>query len=43
MLKVLLVDETPDRASALRDALAATGVATVACILESPLELLRHV
>jgi len=43
MLKVLLVDETPDRASALRDALAATGAATVACILESPLELLRHV
>ena len=43
MLRVLLVDETADRASALRDALAATGVATVACILESPLELLRHV
>ena len=43
MLKVLLVDDTPDRASALETALCAVEGVRVACALESPFELLRHV
>ena len=43
MLKVLLVDDTPDRASALKEALCAMEGVAVACTLESPLELLRRV
>jgi response regulator NasT len=43
MLKVLLVDDTPDRASALKEALSAMEGVAVACTLESPLELLRRV
>ena len=43
MLKVLLVDDTADRASALKAALGAMDGVTVACTLESPLELLRRV
>jgi len=42
-MKVLLVDDTPDRASALGEALRAVEGVEVACTLESPLELLRHV
>jgi two-component system, response regulator / RNA-binding antiterminator len=43
MLKVLLVDDTPDRASALKEALLRMEGVSVACTLESPLELLRRV
>jgi response regulator NasT len=43
MLKVLVVDNTPERASALRSALAAMEGVEVACTLESPLELLESV
>ena len=43
MLKVLLVDDTPDRASALKEALSRMEGVAVACTLESPLELLRRV
>ena len=39
MLKVLLVDDTPGRASALKAALSEMGGVTVACTLESPLAL----
>ena len=43
MLKVLLVDETPRRASALREALGRMEGVSVACTLEAPLELLKRV
>lgn len=43
MLKVLLVDDRQDRASALRDALSAMEGIEVALTLESPLALLKHV
>ena len=43
MLRVLVVDDTPDRASALREALSAMDGVVVACTLESPLELLEKV
>jgi response regulator NasT len=43
MLKVLLVDDTTDRASALKQALSAMEGVEVACTLESPLELLKRV
>jgi response regulator NasT len=43
MLKVLLVDNTPDRASALKQALSAMGGVEVACTVESPLELFDRV
>jgi two-component system, response regulator / RNA-binding antiterminator len=43
MLKVLLVDDTPDRASALKHALSAVAGVEVTCALDSPLELLRRV
>ena len=43
MLKVLLVDDTPDRASALKQALSAVEGVEVACTLDSPLELLARV
>ena len=43
MLKILLVDDTPDRASALKAALSAMEGVEVACTLESPLELLDRV
>lgn len=43
MLKVLLVDDTPDRASALKRALASVSGVQVACILDSPFELLERV
>ena len=43
MLKVLLVDDTPGRASALKHALSAMEGVTVACTLESPLELVARV
>ena len=43
MLKVLLVDDTPGRASALKQALSAMEGVTVACTLESPLELVARV
>src|SRR5689334_17707064 len=43
MLKVLLVDDTPDRASVLRGALASVREVEVAGVLDSPLELLRRV
>jgi response regulator NasT len=43
MLKVLLVDDTPGRASALKEALSSMEGVAVACTLESPLELLRRV
>jgi two-component system, response regulator / RNA-binding antiterminator len=43
MLKILLVDNTPERASALKEALDAMDGVTVACALDSALELLRHV
>lgn len=42
-MKVLLVDDTPDRASALQDALESMAGVEVSCALESPLELARHV
>lgn len=43
MLNVLLVDDTPDRASRLRQALAAMRGITVAAVLDSALELLERV
>jgi two-component system, response regulator / RNA-binding antiterminator len=43
MLKVLLVDDTPDRASALKHALSVVPGVEVACTLDSPLELLKRV
>lgn len=43
MLKVLLVDDTADRASALKDALGAMEGVVVACTLESALELPQRV
>jgi len=43
MLKVLVVDDTAGRASALREALAAMAEVQVTCTLESPLELLARV
>ena len=43
MLRVLLVDDRNDRASALEEALAALEGVEVACTLESPIELLRRV
>jgi response regulator NasT len=43
VLKVLLVDNTPDRASALKQALGAMEGVEVTCTLESPLELFRRV
>ena len=43
MLKVLLVDDTPDRASLLRRALGSVRGVEVAGVLDSPLELLRRV
>ena len=43
MLKVLVVDDTPDRASALKQALSAVEGVEVACTLDSPLELLARV
>ncbi len=42
-LKVLLVDDRPDRASSLRDALSQVPGVEVACTLESSLELLKGV
>jgi two-component system, response regulator / RNA-binding antiterminator len=42
-LKVLLVDDTPDRASALKLALSAVEGVEVACALDSPFELLARV
>lgn len=39
MLKVLLVDDTPDRASALKDALSAMEGVEVTCTLESAMQL----
>lgn len=43
MLKVLIVDNTPGRASALREALASMPGVEVACSLESPFALLARV
>jgi len=43
VLRVLLVDNTSDRASALKQALGAMEGVEVACILESPLELFARV
>ena len=43
MLKVLLVDDTSERASALKEALSAMEGVELACALESPLELLDRV
>ncbi len=43
MLKILLVDDTPGRASALKHALSAMEGVTVACTLESPFELVARV
>ena len=43
MLKVLLVDDTPDRASALKDALSAMEGVEVMCTLESALQLPERV
>jgi len=43
MLKVLVVDDTPGRASALREALGAMEGVEVACMLESALEILARV
>jgi two-component system, response regulator / RNA-binding antiterminator len=43
VLKVLVVDDTPDRASALERALGAMAGVQVACIVESPLELFARV
>jgi response regulator NasT len=42
-IKVLLVDATPGRASALRDALGAVAGIEVACTVDSPLEMLARV
>jgi response regulator NasT len=43
MLRILLVDDTPGRASALKQALCAMQGVEVACALDSPLELLQRV
>ena len=43
MLRILLVDDTPGRASGLRQALSAMRGVEVACALDSPLELLQRV
>ena len=43
MLKVLLVDDTPDRASALKDALSAMEGVEVTCTLESAIQLPERV
>jgi response regulator NasT len=43
MLKVLLVDNTPDRASALKQALSGMEGVEVACTVESPVELFDRV
>jgi response regulator NasT len=43
VLKVLLVDNTPDRASALKEALGAMDGVEVTCTLESALELFERV
>jgi len=43
MLRVLLVDDTPGRVSALKAALSAMDGVEVACALESPMELLGEV
>ena len=43
MIRVLLVDDTPDRASALKQALDAMEGIEVTCVLESALELFRSV
>jgi DNA-binding NarL/FixJ family response regulator len=43
MLKVLVVDDTPGRASALREALGAMEGVEVVCLLESALEILAQV
>jgi two-component system, response regulator / RNA-binding antiterminator len=43
VLRVLLVDTTPGRASSLRQALAAMEGVSVACALDSPFELLERV
>jgi two-component system, response regulator / RNA-binding antiterminator len=43
MLKVLLVDDTPDRASALKEALSKVPGVAVACTLESAVELMDKV
>lgn len=43
MLKVLLVDDTPKRASSLKNALASIDGVRVACTLEAPFELPRQV
>ena len=43
MLKVLLVDNTPDRASALKEALGAMDGVEVTCTLDSALELFGRV
>jgi two-component system, response regulator / RNA-binding antiterminator len=43
VLKVLLVDDTPDRASSLKQALGAMEGVEVTCMVESPLELFRRV
>ena len=43
MLRVLVVDNTPGRASALRQALSAMPGVEVTCTLESPLELFARV
>ena len=43
MLRILLVDDTPGRASALKQALCAMRGVEVACALDSPLELLKRV
>jgi response regulator NasT len=43
VLKILLVDDTPDRASALKQALSTVEGVEVACTLDSPFELLARV
>ena len=43
MLKVLLVDDSPDRAAVLRRALGSVRGVEVAGVLDSPMELLRRV
>jgi response regulator NasT len=43
VLKVLLVDNTPDRASALKEALGAMDGVEVTCTLESALEIFERV
>ncbi|MBC8021493.1 MAG: ANTAR domain-containing protein [Burkholderiales bacterium] len=43
MLKVLLVDETPQGASALRQALGEVDGVSIACTVDAPLELLKRI